>query len=554
MIKIIIFSAAIILCLLNIAYTQQDHNMNMDHKEQKDPNPAVIIPGLGSYHHEVSTKNKDAQRFFDQGLTLIYAFNHEEAIRSFKKAASLDPELAMAYWGIAFALGPNYNLPADNEQRKQAYSSMKNAVKLSKYASQNEKDYISALSKRYVKDVTKTEQAVLDLEFKQAMKSLHEKYPDDPDAATLYAESLMDLKPWQLWNKDGTPAEGTEEIVSVLESVLKNNPDHPGANHYYIHAVEASDDPGRALASCKVLETLIPAAGHLVHMPAHIYFRVGDYSGASVANEIAIKSDESYISKHNPQGVYPVMYYNHNINFLSVSRMMEGKYGDAIKYADMIAVNVKPALSEMSMLEALYANPLMIYLSFGKWDEIINYPETDKSFKIYSALYHYSKGVAYAEKGNAADAKKELALFNEFKNSIPPEAIIGLNPASLIMNLSDEILKAKIAGAEGDRSKAIELLKSAVQKEDQVNYDEPPDWYPSVRLSLGSELFLNGDYDKAEKVFRDELKKYPHNGRGLFGLMESLKAQGKNDEAKIVSDEFNAAWKNADVLLNINDF
>lgn len=554
MIKTLIFSTAVFLCLLNIAYTQQDHNMNMDQKEQKDPNPAVIIPGLGSYHHEVSTKNKDAQRFFDQGLTLIYAFNHEEAIRSFKKAASLDPELAMAYWGIAFALGPNYNLPADNDKRKQAYSSMKKAIKLSKYASQIEKDYISALSKRYVKDVTKTEQAVLDLEFKQAMKSLHEKYPNDPDAATLYAESLMDLKPWQLWKKDGTPAEGTEEIVSVLESVLKKYPDHPGANHYYIHAVEASDDPGRGLASSKVLETLIPAAGHLVHMPAHIYFRVGNYSGASDANLIAMQTDESYIKEHNPQGVYPVMYYNHNINFLSVSGMMEGKYGDAIKYADKIAENVRPALSEMQMLEAFYANPLMIYLSFGKWDEIINFPETDKSFKIYSALYHYSKGVAYAEKGNAADAKKELALFNEFKNSIPPEAIIGLNPASLILNLSEEILKAKIAGAEGDRSKAIELLKSAVLKEDQVNYDEPPDWYPSVRLSLGSELFLNGEYAEAEKVFRDELKKYPHNGRGLFGLMESLKAQGKNDEAKVVSDEFNAAWKNADVLLNINDF
>ncbi|HMS32953.1 MAG TPA: hypothetical protein PKC91_02605 [Ignavibacteria bacterium] len=554
MIKTLIFSTAIFLCLLNIAYTQQDHNMNMDQKEQKYPNPAVIIPGLGSYHHEVSTKNKDAQRFFDQGLTLIYAFNHEEAIRSFKKAASLDPELAMAYWGIAFALGPNYNLPADNDQRKQAYSSMKKAIKLSKYASQIEKDYISALSKRYVKDVTKTEQAVLDLEFKQAMKSLHVKYPNDPDAATLYAESLMDLKPWQLWNKDGTPAEGTEEIVSVLESVLKNYPDHPGANHYYIHAVEASDDPGRGLASSNILETLIPAAGHLVHMPAHIYFRVGNYSGASDANLIAMQTDESYIKEHNPQGVYPVMYYNHNINFLSVSRMMEGKYGDAIKYADKIAENVRPALSEMQMLEAFYANPLMIYLSFGKWDKIINFPETDKSFKIYSALYHYSKGVAYAEKGNTADAKKELALFNEFKNSIPSEAIIGLNPASLILNLSEEILKAKIAGAEGDRSKAIELLKSAVLIEDQVNYDEPPDWYPSVRLSLGSELFLNGEYAAAEKVFRDELKKYPHNGRGLFGLLESLKAQGKNDEAKVVSDEFNAAWKNADVLLNINDF
>ncbi len=550
----ILFSAAVFLFSVNIAFTQQDHDMNMNKTDSKDPIPAVIIPGLGNYHHEVSTENKQAQKFFDQGLTLIYAFNHEEAIRSFKKAASLDPELAMAYWGIAFALGPNYNLPADNDQRKLAYNAMRKAFKLSKYASQKEKDYISALSKRYVKEVTKTEQAVLDLEFKQAMKSLHEKYPDDPDAATLYAESLMDLKPWQLWNKDGTPAEGTEEIISVLESVLKNYPDHPGANHYYIHAVEASDDPGRAIASSKALKTLVPSAGHLVHMPAHIYFRVGDYEGASDANLIAMKTDESYIKEHNPQGIYPVMYYNHNINFLSVSKMMEGKYSDAIKYADIIAGNVKPALSQMPMLEGLYANPLMIYLSFGKWDEIINYPETDTALKIYSALYYYSKGVAYAEKGNTEKAQQELEKFNAVKDKIPADALIGLNPAALIINLSDDILMAKIAEAEGDRVKAIEHLKTAVQEEDQINYDEPPDWYPSVRLTLGAELFLNGDYPEAEKVFRDELKKYPYNGRGLFGLMESLKAQGKDDEAKVVSEEFNNVWKNAEVQLNLNDF
>lgn len=552
--SLLLFTAAIFLFSVNIAFTQQDHDMKMNKTESEELNPAVIIPGLGNYHHEVSTENKQAQKFFDQGLTLIYAFNHEEAIRSFKKAASLDPKLAMAYWGIAFALGPNYNLPADNDQRKMAYNAMRKAVKLSKYATQKEKDYISALSKRYVKEVTKTEQAVLDLEFKQAMKLLHEKYPDDPDAATLYAESLMDLKPWQLWNKDGTPADGTEEIISVLESVLKNYPDHPGANHYYIHAVEASDDPGRALASSKVLKTLVPSAGHLVHMPAHIYFRVGDYEGASDANLIAMKTDESYIKEHNPQGIYPVMYYNHNINFLSVSRMMEGKYADAIKYADIIAGNVKPALSQMQMLEGLYANPLMIYLSFGKWDEIINYPEADTAFKIYSALSFYGKGVAYAEKGNTEKAKQELEKLNAVKVKIPADALIGLNPATLIINLSDDILLAKIAAAEGDRVKAIELLKNAVQKEDQINYDEPPDWYPSVRLTLGAELFLNGDYPEAEKVFRDELKKYPHNGRGLFGLMESLKAQGKNDEAKVVSDEFNSVWKNAEVQLNMNDF
>ena len=549
-----LYLIAVFLFSVNSVAAQQDHNMNRDQKDKNDQNPAVIIPGLGKYHHEVSTENKKAQRFFDQGLILIYAFNHNEAIRSFEKAASLDPDLAMAYWGIAYALGPNYNLPADNEQRKLAYRSMRKAIKHSVHASQKEKDYINALSKRYTKNVEKIDQYSMDRSFKEAMKELYKKYPDDPDAATLYAESMMNLKPWQLWNKDGTPAEGTEEIISVLESVLKKYPDHPGANHYYIHAVEASNDPGRGLASAKALKDLVPAAGHLVHMPAHIYFRVGDYEGASDANLIAMRTDESYIEKHNPQGIYPVMYYNHNINFLSVSKMMEGKYSDAIKYANIIAGNVKPALSEMQMLEAFYANPLMILLSFGKWDEIINYQEADTAFILYSALLHYSKGIALAETGKSADAKSEQERFNWFRNKITEESLIGLTPAANIMNICSDILTAKIAEAEDDRSKAIEYLKKAVNKEDLVNYDEPPDWYPSVRLSLGSELFLNGEYAEAEKVFRDELKKYPHNGRGLFGLMESLKAQGKNEEAKIVSDEFNAVWKNADVLLNMNDF
>lgn len=551
--KTLLFSGTVFLLIFSNALSQQGHDMDNNRNE---PSSAVLIPGLGNYHHEVSTENKTAQKFFDQGLTLIYAFNHNEAIRSFQRAAELDPMLAMAYWGIAFALGPNYNLPAEDEQRKLAYKSIKKAIKHSSHSTQKEKDYIYALSKRYTKDIKKINQQVLDIEFKNAMKKLHEKYPDDPDAATLYAESLMDIKPWQLWNKDGTPAEGTQEILSVLESVLKSNPEHPGANHYYIHAVEASNDPGRGLASAQVMKTVVPFAGHLVHMPAHILFRVGDYEGTSDANNNAIGIDESYIKNYNPQGVYPLMYYNHNINFLSVSRMMEGRYGDAIKSANTIAENVKPALSEMQMLESLYANPLMILISFGKWDEIISYPdpETDTAYKTYSGLLHFSKGVAYTKSGSPENAKAELEKFSVYKNQIKPDDIIGLTSAELIFTIAGDILEAEISAAEGNTARAIELLKNAVQLEDSVNYDEPPDWYPSVRLALGSELFLNGDYPEAEKIFRDELKKYPHNGRGLFGLMESLKAQGKNDEAKIVSDEFNAAWKNADVKLEMENF
>ncbi len=546
---LILFS--VLLFSVNNSSAQQDHNMNM---KQKDSNPAVIIPGLGNYHHKVSTDDAEAQKFFDQGLTLIYAFNHNEAIRSFEKAAELDPELAMAYWGIAFSLGPNYNLPADNDQRKLAYKSIKKAIKNSEHASQQEKDYISALSKRYTKDVNAVTQQKLDQDFKNAMKLLHEKYPDDPDAAVLYAESLMDLKPWQLWNKDGTPAEGTMEIVTVLESVLKAYPNHPGANHYYIHAVEASDDPGRALQSCKVLKTLVPAAGHLVHMPAHTLFRIGDYEGTSEANIEAIKADQIYIKNYNPQGVYPFMYYNHNLNFLSVSLMMEGRYNDAMKYANMIAENIKPVLKDMPMAEGIYLNPLMILNSFSKWDEIINFPQADTAYKVYSALYHSIKGVAYAEKGKSEDAKAELQKAIEFRNKIAPDAFVGLNSAELVADLSIEILKGKIERVSGDKQKAVEFLTNAVKLEDSLNYDEPPDWYPSVKLSLGATLYMNDDYAGAENVFREQLKQYPHNGRGLFGLTESLKAQGKTDEAKIYQNEFELAWKNSDVRAIVYDY
>lgn len=538
-----------ILLIYSASFSQHKHEKNKTGKSN-----VTLIPGLGNFHHKVTTESKEAQKFFDQGLILTYGFNHEEAIRSFQKAAELDPDMAMAYWGIAFALGPNYNLPADNEQRKLAYDAMQKAIKLSENVSRQDKDYIKALAKRYAKEVEKVDQQTLNAEFRKSMKELYLKYPDDVDAATLYAESMMVLKPWQLWNKDGTPAEGTEEIVSVLESVLKRSPNHPGANHYYIHAVEASNDPGRALASAKVLEDLIPAAGHLVHMPAHIYFRVGDYEGTSDANLVAINADEVYMKKYDPKGIYPVMYYNHNINFLSVSKMMEGKFSDAIKYANQVAKNVEPVMSQMQMVESVYANPLMILISFGKWDDILKYQETDPSFKVYNALLHYSKGYAYAIKGEVEAAKNELALFLKYKNQVTPEMTVGLNPASLIIDLSEIILNGKIAFAEGEKQKAIDILSVAVQKEDSINYNEPPDWYPSVRLSLGAAMYFNGDYSGAEQVFRDELKKYPHNGRGLFGLIESLIALGKNDEVKIAEKEFESAWKNSEVSLNLKDY
>ncbi|RPI17581.1 MAG: hypothetical protein EHM58_08680 [Ignavibacteriae bacterium] len=545
--KYLLITALLIPSLIN----SQNHDvMKMEKEEVKT---AVLIPGMGNFNHTVSTKNTEAQKFFNQGFTLLYGFNHNEAINSFNRVIELDSKLAMAYWGIAFALGPNYNLPADNEQRKQAWNAMNKALELSKYASEREQDYIQTLSKRYAEDLT-IDQKKLDVEFKNAMKELHQKYPDDLDAATLYAESLMDLKPWALWNSDGTPAEGTLEIVTVLEDVLRREPNHIGANHYYIHAVEASTDPGRGLNSAKVLGKLVPSAGHLVHMPAHIFFRVGDYEGASVANINAIESDNHYIKTYNPQGVYPLMYYNHNINFLAASRMMEGNYAEAIKNANIIVENVRPALDQMPMLQGFYANALMVMLSFNKWNELLSYPVSNENYGLYAAILHYSRGTAFASTGNIADAKIELNKLAEDKNKITDDVLMGQTSGSLIANLLITLLNARISWAEGDKVKAIDFYTTAVEQENNVAYDEPPDWYPSVRIALGGALYSNGQYTEAEQVYRDELKKYPHNGRGLFGLMSSLKAQGKNDEASLVEEEYQTAWKNADTELDITIF
>ncbi len=514
--------------------------------------PAELLTGIGNLHHPVSTSNPEAQKYFDQGLTMVYGFNHAEAIKAFQKAAELDPNLAMAYWGIGYGLGPNYNLDADADQKKQAYEAVQKALQLMVNASDAEKDYINALSKRYSSD-PKADQKVLNGEFRVAMRELAKKYPDDLDAQTLYAESMMILRPWQLWNADGAPAEGTLEIVSVLETVLKKDPNHIGANHYYIHAVEASNDPGRGLASAKVLGGLVPVAGHLVHMPAHIFFRVGDYENAAVANVNAIKSDDDYFVKTGATGVYPLMYYNHNINFLSVARLMEGNFKDAYDEANKVVANVMPYVKEMPMVEAFVASPLLVLVTFHKWAEILTYPDHFKGMTLAPAFRHFARGLAYANIGRISNAKKQLKKVKKWKSKLPPDAMVGLNSASMVLEVAVDMLAGVIELADGETQEGIALLRKAVREEDALSYDEPPDWYPSVRWTLGSVLYSIRDYAGAEKVFREDLKKYPHNGRGLFGLYNCLMKLGKNDEAGKVETEFKEAWKHADVKLTIED-
>ncbi|MEH2202584.1 MAG: hypothetical protein V7K53_00695 [Nostoc sp.] len=504
--------------------------------------PYTLISGLGTIHHPVSTSNPQAQKFFDQGLNLIYAFNHDEAARSFQYAAKLDPHLAIAYWGIALALGPNINSAIDPNRELAAYQAVQQALALSTQASTQERDYITALAKRYSQDAD-ADLYQLAVDYAKAMGNLVKRYPDDLDAATLYAESLMDLHPWQHWTKDGKPQPDTEEIVAVLESVLKRNPNHAGANHYYIHAVEASPSPERALVSAKRLGTLAPAAGHLVHMPSHIYFRVGDYEGAMQANKQAIAQDDIYIKKYQVQGTYPMMYYNHNVHFLMVASSMAGRYEDALKSADKLVTNATAIDPYAPMLEGFLGSKMLIQTRFSDWDAILKTPAPEAKLPTTSALWHFARGMASAATGKLEDAASESRALLAAKQGISTERTIGFSPASNILDIASKVLDAKIARENHDYESAIQLLEKAVVAEDALNYVEPPDWYFPTRESLGAVLLAKGDYKKAEKVFRADLKKYPHNGRSLFGLQATLQALGKDEAAQLVKAELETAWK-----------
>jgi tetratricopeptide (TPR) repeat protein len=520
-------------------------------KPAKKEKPAILLDGLSEHHHPVSTKNDEAQKFFDQGLRLIYAFNHDEARRSFQRAAELDADLAMAWWGIALAVGPNYNLDADLEQRRQAYDAVQKALQLSAKASEPERAYIQALSKRYAAD-PKADKDKLGVAYKQAMGDVSKRYPDDLDAATLYAESAMNLRPWDLWSHDGKAAEGTEEIVAVLESVLRRNPHHIGANHYYIHAVEASPTPERALPAADRLGKLVPGAGHLVHMPAHIYIRVGDYEAAALANEKAALVDRKYIHKFDIQGIYPMMYYSHNLHFLAVAHAMQGRYKDARAAAEQLVTHVGPHVKDMPMLEGFMPTTLLIDIRFGRWEEILKSNAPPSEQKIHTFIWHFARGMAQVRQGKEREAEAELAKLK--LDDVPADAEYGpRNKARLVLSIPELVLRAHIQLAQKDTKAAINSLEKAVKIEGSLNYMEPSDWYLPVRETLGGVLLRSGDAVEAEKVFRADLERNRRSGRSLFGLRESLKAQKKIYDAEMVDQQFKAAWKNADVTLRVED-
>lgn len=521
------------------------------HGTAKTPTPVTLEAGLGDIDHPVSTSNAEAQKFFNQGLAYVYAFNHEEAIRSFKQAAQLDPQLAMAYWGVALSLGSNYNVPADGPALLEAYSNLQKAVALAPKASEHDRAYINALSKRYSSNV-QADQHQLGVDYKNAMGEVAKTYPDDLDAATLYAESMMNLRPWKLWTLDGKPEEGTLEIVSVLEEVLRRNPNHSGANHYYIHAVEASTAAERGLPSADRLGKIAPKAGHLVHMPSHIYIRTGDYYQAAQANVDAIVVDKEYIQKSGNNGLYPAMYYNHNVHFLAAASAVKGRYTDSIKSARDLEGNVKPVVKAMPMLEMFLPYTSMTLTRFGKWDEILKEPKPDPSLKITTVFWHFARGSAYAATKQVPDAKRELADMRVVIKSMPAELRMFSNAASDIAKVAELTLEGKIALALGDKQAAFDLLTKGVAAEDATAYAEPSDWDLPVRETLGGALIANGEYAAAEKVFRAELQRHHRNGRALFGLAESLRKQNKESAARSVQVEFERAWQYADTKLTVS--
>ncbi|MBI3408571.1 MAG: hypothetical protein HY040_09475 [Planctomycetes bacterium] len=512
----------------------------------KQSKPAVLMDGLGAIHHPVSTKSAEAQKFFDQGLRLIFAFNHDEARRSFHRAAELDPQLAMAHWGMALAVGPNYNLDAMEMQLKEAYASVQKALELAKDASAAERDYIEALAKRYGADPKNADKQKLAAAYKEAMGELAKKYPDDLDAATLYAESAMNLRPWKLWTLDGKPAEGTPEILNVLEGVLRRNPEHIGACHYYIHAIEASRYPERGLAVADRLASLAPAAGHLVHMPSHIYLRVGDFAAATRANEKAADVDRAYIKEFNAQGVYPMMYYSHNLQFLAVAHAMQGRYADAKKAANHLLEHIGPHAKEMPMVEFALPTAILIDVRFRRWDDVLAAPAPDSSLTIARALRHFARGLALNAQGKSKEAQEELTAFQALHKPMPDDLMFGgHNAAKKVLSIPSNILAGTLAAANKDTKSAVEFFQKAIEAEDQLAYIEPADWYLPARESLGSLYLRLGQPAEAEKVFRADLERNRRNPRSLFGLMESLKAQKNDHAANLVRQEFEAAWRNA---------
>ena len=518
---------------------------------------APLFDGMSDYQMPITTDSADAQRYFDQGMVLSFAFNHAESIRSFRAAQTLDPSCAMCFWGEALATGPNINVTSKGKvimsaaDRKAAFAALSQAEALKAAVSPRERAYIDALAQRYNGNPD-TPREPLDLAWAAAMGELAGQYPEDMTAAAIYAEALMNTMPWNYWSDDGIAKPETSAVIDSLDRVLVKEPDHPLALHLYIHALEASNDPGRAEAAADRLANLVPGAGHLVHMPSHIYYRIGRYNDAAEANIKAADVDEAYIASCNAQGFYPALYYPHNIHFLWAASTMQGQSALSIESARRVVANVRvEQVKAFPTVEFFRTVPLLSLVRFGKWDEILAEPHPHEGFMFAKSIWHYARGVAFSAQGQTSDAKAELGALIPLKDDVSVRFLDSRDyPGSMLVGIAIELLQGEIAYRQGDYDIAVEHFEQAVATQDLLPYTEPPFWYYPTRQSLGAALLANEQLTEAEAVFRRDLELYPHNGWSMFGLAQSLEAQGKSDEADEVRHHFDAAWQFADIELS----
>jgi tetratricopeptide (TPR) repeat protein len=515
---------------------------------------APVLEGVGNAHLVISTTVPRAQQFFDQGLRLSYAFNHPEAVRAFKEAQRVDPKCGMCWWGEALVLGPNINMASPSpEAEKQAYDAAQQALKRRKTATPKERALIDAIATRYTKGVV--DRPALDKAYAKAMTGVASTYRDDLDVQTLYAESLMDLSPWDFWTNAGQPTTYTETIVGVLDEVLAKDPNHAGADHFLIHVMEASKTPEKALAAADRLSTLAPSAGHMVHMPAHIYMRTGFYEKAAASNVRAIAADESYIEQCRAQGAYPLYLYPHNMHFLWAASTFEGNSALAIATAHkMTGKLTHDHTAGPASVQDWAVVPFYALVRFGRWDDVL--AEKTISDKPYAnAIRHWARGLAFANRGQLDAAREELKQFETEQAS--PELqkdSVGFDPAPRVLEIPRKTLQADIARAEHKRADQIRLLQEAVAIQDGLRYNEPPEWHQPVRHLLGAALLDEGRGAEAEAVYRKDLEENRENGWALFGLLQSLRAQGKVGEAAEVEARFRRAWARADIILTGSRF
>ena len=513
---------------------------------------APLFDGLGDLHFGITTSVPKAQVYFDQGLRLAYAFNHAEAHRSFVEAARLDPSCAMAYWGQAYVLGPNINDPMpDEERRLQAREAADRALQQMGGCSELEKALIRALDTRYSSD---TEFSIdeLNARYAEAMRGVARQNADNPEALTLLADALMNTMPWNYWDMANNPNPGTLEAKAALEKAIALHPMHPGAHHFYIHIVE-KPDPDIGEPSADILGSLMPGAGHLLHMPAHIYIRVGRYKDAVRVNVEAVKADEDYIAQCYAQGLYPLGYYPHNIHFIWASATYLGDSRTALLAARKVAEKVPIGeLAALPFLQDFASTPIQAYVRFGLWDEILTIPYPGDDYKHYRIIWHYARGIAFVRKQRLESAKRELAALDKLAADSELETLYATmtNPSSAILDVARAVVGGEIAAAEGKYDSAISFLTESVNLEDQLNYSEPPPWHIPCRQNLGAVLLKAGKAREAEGVYLDELKVNRENGWSLLGLRESLKAQGKHQEAEQVNKRFDKAWEAADIEIS----